>query len=174
MIDFLRSFTGNKTDDILHRSNKYTDTIALDNNTDLDSIKDAGTYAAWNGTKAATISHRPPGVVGGFTIIVFSPNGLSYTEYNNPCQIYMGTDRDAIFIRYYDTSNNVWETNWYRIPFIRADRAQKGTTSERPVFAQNSTGRERFYIGYYFFDTDLGKPIWWNGNGWIDATGTNV
>lgn len=28
--------------------------------------------------------------------------------------------------------------------------------------------------GTYYFDTTLGKPIWWNGTGWVDATGTPV
>ena len=25
-----------------------------------------------------------------------------------------------------------------------------------------------------FFDTTLGKPIWWDGSAWRDATGTSV
>lgn len=29
-------------------------------------------------------------------------------------------------------------------------------------------------IGSQFFRTDLGKPIWWNGTSWVDATGTPV
>ena len=30
------------------------------------------------------------------------------------------------------------------------------------------------YIGQWFFDTNLGYPIWWNGTDWVDATGTGV
>ena len=29
-------------------------------------------------------------------------------------------------------------------------------------------------IGQSYFDTDLGKPIWYDGSGWVDATGTSV
>lgn len=29
-------------------------------------------------------------------------------------------------------------------------------------------------IGYMFFDTDLKKPIWWNGTNWVDASGNAV
>ena len=29
-------------------------------------------------------------------------------------------------------------------------------------------------IGSQFFRTDLGKPIWWNGTAWVDATGNQV
>lgn len=28
--------------------------------------------------------------------------------------------------------------------------------------------------GFCFFDETLGKPIWWNGTNWVDATGTSV
>ena len=28
--------------------------------------------------------------------------------------------------------------------------------------------------GVYKYDTTLGKPIWWNGTKWIDATGADV
>ena len=27
-------------------------------------------------------------------------------------------------------------------------------------------------VGFMYFDTDLGKPIWWNGTKWVDANGT--
>lgn len=40
-----------------------------------------------------------------------------------------------------------------------------GSTSDRPILALNNTG-------YQYFDTDLGKPIYWNGSAWIDSTGT--
>lgn len=29
-------------------------------------------------------------------------------------------------------------------------------------------------VGYMHFDTDLGKPIWWDGAKWVDANGVNV
>ena len=29
-------------------------------------------------------------------------------------------------------------------------------------------------IGTMMFDTTLGKPVWWNGTNWVDATGTVV
>jgi len=40
-----------------------------------------------------------------------------------------------------------------------------GTTADRPSVTE---------IGFQYFDTDLGKPIYWNGSGWVDATGTAV
>lgn len=40
-----------------------------------------------------------------------------------------------------------------------------GTTANRPTTVN---------IGYSYFDTTLGKPIWWKGTVWVDATGTTV
>lgn len=42
---------------------------------------------------------------------------------------------------------------------------KSGLTAERPTVNQ---------IGYQYFDTTLGKPIWWNGTVWKDAAGTTV
>jgi hypothetical protein len=41
----------------------------------------------------------------------------------------------------------------------------KGIATSRPD--SPVTGQE-------CFDTDLGKPVWWNGSAWVDATGTAV
>lgn len=40
-----------------------------------------------------------------------------------------------------------------------------GTTAQRPVAPVTA---QRFY------DTTIGKPIWWNGTVWKDAAGTTV
>jgi hypothetical protein len=47
---------------------------------------------------------------------------------------------------------------------------KKGPTSVRPTLTSKDEG-------YLFLDTTLdadGKPIWWNGTGWVDATGAIV
>ena len=41
-----------------------------------------------------------------------------------------------------------------------------GATADRPAVG--------LYTGQYYFDTDLGIPIWYNGTDWVDATGTVV
>jgi len=43
-----------------------------------------------------------------------------------------------------------------------------GTTSERPTVLSN------WSKGIMFFDTTLGKPIWYTGSKWVDATGVQV
>ena len=38
-----------------------------------------------------------------------------------------------------------------------------------------TTGRPtEVTIGFDYFDTDIGKPVWWNGSDWIDAAGNIV
>jgi hypothetical protein len=45
--------------------------------------------------------------------------------------------------------------------------SQSGTTGQRPTTTSLLTG-------FFFFDTSLGKPIWWSGSNWVDATGATV
>ena len=40
-----------------------------------------------------------------------------------------------------------------------------GTTGARPVAPAT---------GYMYFDTTLGQPVWWDGTGYVDATGTTA
>jgi hypothetical protein len=42
----------------------------------------------------------------------------------------------------------------------------RGTTASRPS--------SDAYVGKEYFDTTLGKVIWWNGSNWVDSTGTAV
>lgn len=42
-----------------------------------------------------------------------------------------------------------------------------GDTLSRPTLTSSN-------IGYLYFDTTLGKPIWFDGTNWVDATGTTV
>jgi len=48
--------------------------------------------------------------------------------------------------------------------------SESGTTANRPV--------KFLFAGRTYFDTSLaagaGKPIWYNGASWVDATGTGV
>lgn len=45
--------------------------------------------------------------------------------------------------------------------------AGSGVTGNRPPIAQ-------YPVGWYYFDTTLGIPVWNNGVAWVDATGTPV
>ena len=45
-----------------------------------------------------------------------------------------------------------------------------GVTADRPI----NTTLIKLQIGQYYFDTTIGRPIWWNGTNWINAAGTIV
>ena len=50
---------------------------------------------------------------------------------------------------------------------VVVDLFENGTTTDRPTLTSSD-------VGYTFFDTTVGKPIWWDGTNWVDATGTTV
>lgn len=47
-------------------------------------------------------------------------------------------------------------------------RVAFGATATRP------SGLTTEDVGFLFFDTTLGKPVFWKGAGWVDATGTTA
>lgn len=49
---------------------------------------------------------------------------------------------------------------WYRQGQIRADVATYGPTANRPVAGNQLYNLKDTNIGYRYFDTDLGKPIY--------------
>lgn len=51
--------------------------------------------------------------------------------------------------------------------FNYSPRIPIDTTANRPVGLNNNRG-------YIYYDTTLGKPIFWSGTQWVDATGTSV
>jgi hypothetical protein len=59
----------------------------------------------------------------------------------------------------HSTSSLSAGSNWY-VPFILS-----GTTANRPIWQTP---------GMSYFDTTLGKPIWWSGSAWVDAAGNIV
>lgn len=59
-------------------------------------------------------------------------------------------------------------SKWIEVDGAKALTSRSGTSSERP------TGTD-VYTGFMYFDTTIGKPIWYKGNGiWVDANGNNV
>jgi hypothetical protein len=70
--------------------------------------------------------------------------------------------------RYIDQLNNI-----LRLYFNTIDNFSQniiipdsGNTASRPVTT--------LLVGQFYFDTDLGIPIWYDGTNWVDATGATV
>jgi hypothetical protein len=70
-------------------------------------------------------------------------------------------DGGSLFVKSSGTSSST--NNW-----IEALIRFRGTTAQRP------TGFGNDQIGIMYFDTTLGRPVWWGGAGWVDATGASV
>lgn len=56
---------------------------------------------------------------------------------------------------------------WFRIATDTCNSARdSGTTAQRPT--------ENLWVGRTYFDISLGKPVWYSGSDWVDATGSSV
>jgi hypothetical protein len=63
---------------------------------------------------------------------------------------------------------STWTRCWETSTELRTSLQKNGTTGAR------ITGLGVNDKGYFYFDTTLNKPIWWDGAGWKDSTGTAV
>ncbi len=62
---------------------------------------------------------------------------------------------------------NVDWFNWMDLATTALNELRQcGATADRPTKA--------LYAGRFYFDTTLGQPIWYDGSGWVDATGTSA
>ena len=56
---------------------------------------------------------------------------------------------------------------WIEQDGAKAGVLRHGATADRPASTD-------IYVGFEYFDETLGKPIYWNGTAYVDATGTAV
>jgi hypothetical protein len=67
------------------------------------------------------------------------------------------------------TSNFEGQVNTSRI-----ERVKSGTSTFRTQANSLTSWLTAADAGYCYFDTTLGKPVWWTGSAWLDATGAPV
>lgn len=96
--------------------------------------------------------------VSNFNIKTNNYSGISL-GINGVQQNKLTTDSSGNLLTKFDI--DIFPNSWFRIL-----TGCNGSSANRP-----NTNR---IIGDIYFDTTLGKPIWWNGTNWIDATGSNV
>ena len=77
---------------------------------------------------------------------------------------YPSVPNGAAPVAYLDTTGTPTLTAYDKRPVYR-NSALAGPTADRPTSPPTGT---------MFFDTDLGKPVWYNGSGWVDATGASA
>ncbi len=62
-----------------------------------------------------------------------------------------------------------YQNGWKNAFGQNATARLRGTTAQREPGLNNTND-----IGFMYFDTGLGKPIWWTGSKWVDATGADA
>lgn len=55
----------------------------------------------------------------------------------------------------------------WNVSSVRLNQLTYGVTGARPTLSSIS-------VGYAYFDTTLGTPIWWNGTAWVNSAGVVV
>ena len=101
--------------------------------------------------------------IGTATTSFFAGNGTpesSITASNSSTYYQKDGYRNQLWLKRSGGSSN---TGWRQLL-----AQESGSTASRPGLLDAT------YIGFIWFDTTLGKPIWWNGTGWVDATGASV
>ena len=58
-----------------------------------------------------------------------------------------------------------WQT-WFQGVYQELRAPSSGPTTARPT--------KNLFPGLFYFDSTLGKPIWYSGSAWVDATGASV
>ena len=117
---------------------------------DCNLIKNTGLYRVDSST-----TNKPYECTIGYIIHVSMYDDTDVTN-GNARQIFFSKDKDWFFTR--TINENASVNDW------RPLSNYKGATSDRP------TG----VTGLMFFDTTINKPIWYNGNNWVDSTGTSI
>ena len=80
--------------------------------------------------------------------------------------------REGYNFGYFDQYSNVLRLYFNQVDSFTqaAVIPDSGVTASRPV----STVQVPLPIGYFYYDTTLDRPIWWNGTVWKIADGTTV
>lgn len=122
--------------------------------------------------------------------IAFSKNifntydySILYSTSGEESFINISSPKVADYISFYkDESNNLYIKSVYNSVIssdffdIKEVDIDEGKLSAVPV-SNLLKGVDRpgnVETGYLYFDDNLGKPIWWNGSSWVDASGTTV
>lgn len=113
----------------------------------LGTLANAATCTTLNGNWTASSAPSAAGMVGQMVVIPKAAYGLA--------SAYVAADSSA--------SASTWR-------YTDQHGVKKDTTANRPTLTTAD-------IGLRYMDTTLdadGKPIWWNGSAWVDATGATV
>ncbi len=178
--------------------------IHIHSTSDYDLVNPSGYHANGNGNylgdlidlskdvKMAQFIQIPEGVyyipeakeVANHLGLVGAQGGviICRSEYNSKFIIYAGNVKDdnkhrevafMSVLTYQKYNSDAYVKDYWIRPVIQEDyysyNPKRGGTIKRMALILNSTDE-----GFCYYDTDLHKPVWWNGRKWIYADGTDV
>lgn len=153
---------------------------SIPNGTDLNNITTIGQYYCSNATNANTITHKPVDFVSsGFQLFVRPIAGLGTTSSGRILQILKGSYVNSpVYIRR-SQSDLTFTIGWERLDCYlvgtEGGTAQYVTTNYYYGTTANRDNMVDFIAaGHCYFDSTLGKPIWWNSTNWVDYNGTAI
>lgn len=172
MIDvFDKTFTGYNEDELISILKNYVYPKSIDNNTDLNNIVDLGMYVCKTGSIVSTLFHLPKDYRGAsFTMYVIYIGSLARV-----LQVLIPNDLCVGIYKRRSETDKTFSAEWEYSDFSAVGTV--GGTAPNQLYG-DTTNRNLItrYLrtGHQYFDTSLGKPVFYNGTGWIDATGANV
>ena len=96
--------------------------------------------------------------------VIDAPSGIDWSQFFGIEGNIMIEDINNTYVPILNVAGNAYYNSNYEHIIIGAAKKQ-GTTAQRPTNVD---------VGFDYFDATLGKPIYWNGTVWVDATGTPV
>lgn len=83
-------------------------------------------------------------------------------------EMYICTDlNDSVYVPIFNMGSDVWVDSIGRIIDSNYSIVNSGNTNSRPTLGSKQ-------IGFYYYDTSINKPIYWNGTKWVDNTGNDI
>lgn len=125
-------------------------------------LKEGGTKSVYNGG-SYKFNHINTNVVLEVDTLPEISTGWSEVPYGAKV-VYSGTVYTATRVVENGTEIALWLDDLGR---QKSELYNASTTSNRPVLTLGDAG-------FIYFDTDLGKPIFWTGSKWVDATGNDL
>lgn len=128
----------------------------------IDIPMEAAEEIDFNETKYNIYKSSNTYISGLYDITVNDYTGINKDEYRSLLDCFASSA----------TQQNLRELELFSVGIDRQLRdleaivKQSGTTENRPITEK--------YIGQMYFDTTIGKPIFWNGSNWIDSQGNTI
>lgn len=124
-----------------------------------------GTYRIPQDKKIINALGLDANVLGGTMVVSGGVNEKILVFASN----YQSNNRVIATLSFYSKPSDTKLVDYNTWTYSFTTPTLSGKSSERPKYT-----KETWCKGRYFFDTDLGKPIWWTGEKWVDTNGNRV